>query len=340
MGPFAFALISTASLASLLHFYILPETGVYEHRSPAAELSPSIPILSGGPINKSAINKAVSGTVSISTSSGTRSTGVSVGATYVVTSLSAVLEDSENFEIFVRDNEGAVNRAEIVNKDVRNDLAILYVPSGLHTPVEWVDSTTATAGDSVFAIGFNQIQFGESIVSGTVSHVDKTFSIISSDGEGETPVKTIQTDAIADPEAPQGPVFDRNGRLLGMNVSSTGAEGTSRIFGNAIPSNTVKIFVDSNFDEKEYSHGDLQVSTETKVVDGFEAGAEVTSIPEESSSFNSKLLEGDVVKEIQGRRVDTSKDLEAIGATYPSGEKVSLIVERDFENFEIEIVLG
>ena len=112
-------------------------------------------------------------------------------------------------------------------------------------PLSFADSSKVEVGDEVFAIG-NPYGLDHTLTSGIVSALDR--DIDAPDG---TPIKdVVQTDAALNPGNSGGALIDSSGQVIGVNsqiasASSSGSEAGNVGIGFAIPSNTVKAFVEN-----------------------------------------------------------------------------------------------
>jgi putative serine protease PepD len=136
--------------------------------------------------------------------------------------------------------------AKVLAADASKDLALLQIDTGgkkLHA-LPLGDSSKVSVGDSVYAIG-NPFGLDHTLTSGIVSALGR--DIQAPDG---TPIQgAIQTDAAINPGNSGGALLDGDGNVIGVNsqIASAGqSEGTAGNvgIGFAIPSNTVKAFVE------------------------------------------------------------------------------------------------
>lgn len=118
-----------------------------------------------------------------------------------------VVEESE--QIVVIDSNNNQYSAELVNKDEKMDLAILYV-EGLDAPVATLaDSNAAQLGETVVAIG-TPAGSGESlsVSNGIISGFNRSISVSNAG--------MIQTNAPLNPGNSGGPLFDSKGNVVGI----------------------------------------------------------------------------------------------------------------------------
>jgi len=104
--------------------------------------------------------------------------------------------------------------AELLGRDPKADLAVLKINPGTTnlTAVEWGDSEAMRVGDWSIAIG-NPLGLGGTVTAGIIS-------AISRDLRGSSPyVKFLQTDASINRGNSGGPLFNIEGKVIGINTA-------------------------------------------------------------------------------------------------------------------------
>ncbi|HEY6759248.1 MAG TPA: trypsin-like peptidase domain-containing protein [Baekduia sp.] len=140
---------------------------------------------------------------------------------------------------------GKAQSAKVLAADASKDLALIQIDATNLKPLSFGDSSAVQVGDNVFAIG-NPYGLDHTLTSGIISALGR--DIQAPDG---TPIKgALQTDAALNPGNSGGALIDSQGKVVGVNSqiassgSSSGGEPGNVGIGFAIPSNTVKAFVD------------------------------------------------------------------------------------------------
>ena len=146
---------------------------------------------------------------------------------------SIIMEDGEEFD------------ASVIGRDDKADLAVLkFDPKEKKLKkVEWGDSESAKIGDWVIAIG-NPLGFGGSVTAGIVSAIARDI------GVGPY-VKFIQTDASINRGNSGGPLFNIDGKVIGINSAIISPTGGNIGLGFAIPSNSAEKIVNRS---NRYKH--------------------------------------------------------------------------------------
>ncbi len=160
-----------------------------------------------------------------------RSDGIIVTNNHVVANMDEIvvaLADRREFE------------AKILLADERTDLAILRVnTNGKSLPtLAFHNSDDAEVGDIVLAIG-NPFGVGQTVTSGIVSALARTQAGVS-DYQF-----FVQTDAAINPGNSGGALVTVDGRLIGINTAIFSRSGGNIGIGFAIPSNMVKVVVNT-----------------------------------------------------------------------------------------------
>jgi S1-C subfamily serine protease len=166
--------------------------------------------------------------------------GVIVTADGLVVTNAHVLKVSGNVEVRLVLADRRELDARIVLQDESSDIAVLRIEDvkGPLPFLELADSDTVEVGDQVLAIG-NPFGVGQTVTSGIISALGRT-RVTRSDAQ-----IFIQTDAAINPGNSGGALVDMGGRVVGINTAIFSRSGGSHGIGFAIPSNLVKLVVES-----------------------------------------------------------------------------------------------
>jgi Do/DeqQ family serine protease len=204
--------------------------------------------------------------------------------------IKVALSDSREFE------------ARVILRDERADLAVLRIENGDNNfpYLPFSDSDALEVGDIVLAIG-NPFGVGQTVTSGIVSAVARTRVGIS-DYQF-----FIQTDAAINPGNSGGPLVDMNGRVVGINTAIYSRSGGSMGIGFAIPSNMVRVVVNSALRggkvERPWLGAELQdVTSDIARAMGLSrpSGAIVAAVIDGSPAAKAGLQPGDVITAVDG----------------------------------------
>ncbi|MCQ0969847.1 Do family serine endopeptidase [Paracoccus sp. TK19116] len=228
--------------------------------------------------------------------------------------------------------------AEVIGTDPNTDIAVLKVDSPDPLPfVEFGDSDSARVGDWVLALG-NPLGQGFSASTGIVSARNRELSGTYDD--------YLQTDAAINRGNSGGPLFDMNGRVVGVNTAILSPSGGSIGIGFSMASNVVSSVVDQLREYGETRRGWLGVKIQDVTPDMAEAmglaaenGAMVTDVPE-GPARDAGMEAGDVITSFDGGEVEDTRSLVRRVADAPAGEAVEVIVQRNGEPMTLSVTLG
>lgn len=255
---------------------------------------------------------------------------------FVVTN-NHVIDGAEQIEVFLTD--GKRLPARIVGVDAKTDLAVLKVEADFDLPyVVFGDSDTAVVGDWVMAIG-NPFGLGGSVTLGIVSARNRDIQSGPYD-------QFIQTDASINQGNSGGPLFDMNGKVIGINTAIIAQGGASLGIGFAVPGNLAKPVIDQLAEFGETRRGWLGVGIQ-EVTDDIASsigrsdtfGALVIDVTKEGPS-EGVILEGDVILEFDGRVIERMRDLPRVVAETPVGKAVPVKLLRNGEERTVAVTLG
>jgi len=195
--------------------------------------------------------------------------------------------------------------ARVVMQDDKTDIAILKIEGGdgRFPVIEFEDSDTLEVGDLVLAIG-NPFGVGQTVTSGIVSALAR-----SEIGRSDSQV-FIQTDAAINPGNSGGALIDMSGRLVGINTMIFSQSGGSQGIGFAIPSNLVRLYVESTAAGRKVERPWLGVVLEPvtrEIADALGldriSGAIVSRVSNRGPGAAAGLQAGDVIVRVDGFEV-------------------------------------
>ncbi len=267
--------------------------------------------------------------------------GVLVGADGVVVTNNHVIQGSGEAEITVALADGREFPAKLILKDEHSDLAVLRLDAeGVVFPsIEFSDSDSLEVGDLVLAIG-DPFGVGQTVTSGIVSALART-QVGISDYQF-----FIQTDAAINPGNSGGALVDMDGRLAGINTAIFSKSGGSHGIGFAIPSNLVRLVVQSALTGGKVQRPWLGASLQTLTPDiadslGLDApsGALIAKVHAKGPAARAGLLAGDVVVSVDGKKVQDPQGLQYRFITKGVGGSTELGLVRKGQPVKITITL-
>jgi serine protease Do/serine protease DegQ len=238
-----------------------------------------------------------------------------------------VVSDADKIQISLID--GSVHDAEIVGSDPATDIAVIKVDVKGLTEMPIGDSTVARVGDFVIAIG-NPFGLGHTVTSGIISALGR--SGISRDGYEDF----IQTDASINPGNSGGALVNMDGELIGINSAIISRSGGNVGIGFAVPTEIASSIMTQILDFGEIRRGLLGVNIQTIDAQAAEAlgnnidsGALITGIQPGSAAEQAGLQVGDIIVEVNEKKVDGAAELRNRIGLLRSGEQIDIRYLRD-----------
>jgi serine protease Do len=232
--------------------------------------------------------------------------------------------------------------AKLVGADPLTDLAVIKVDGGSLPSIPWGDSTTLHPGQTVLAFG-NPFGFRFTVTRGIVSALNRPNPFSDN---ARKPGEFIQTDAAINPGNSGGPLVDARGEVVGINTFLVSSSGTFSGMGFAIPTQIVKPTVDTLIRDGKVTHGYMGIGISdvtpenAKFFDVNDAsGAVVTQVEPDSPAGKAGLKVGDVITELDGKKVSDAGELQVeVGQKRP-GATIKLEVMRDGKTVNLPITL-
>ena len=267
--------------------------------------------------------------------------GVIVSPEGLIVTNTHVVKASGQTEIRVALSDKREFDAKVVSQDDKSDIAILKIENGdgKFPAIAIEDSDSLEVGDLVLAIG-NPFGVGQTVTSGIVSALARTEV-----GRSEAQV-FIQTDAAINPGNSGGALVDMAGRLVGINTMIFSQSGGSVGIGFAIPSNLVRLYVDSAATgrkvERPWLGARLEVITR-ELAEGLGleriAGAVVARVSDKGPAARAGLEAGDVIMRVDGFEVTDPRSVHYRLTTRGVGNTAHLDLIRKNKPVSVELAL-
>lgn len=254
---------------------------------------------------------------------------------YVVTNAHVVAGASE---ITVSLPDRREYTATLIGSDPRTDVALLKVDAtGLPT-LELGDSDDLNVGQWVLAIG-TPFGFDYTATQGIVSALSRSLP-------DENYVPFIQTDVAVNPGNSGGPLFDTEGRVIGVNSQIFSRSGGYMGLSFAIPANVVKTVVSQLKDTGYVSRGWLGVliqNVDSELAESFgldrPEGALISKVTADSPAHKAGLKTGDVILSFDGQEIGQSSHLPPLVGAIPVGQAVDVEVLRNGKKRNISVTI-
>jgi Do/DeqQ family serine protease len=243
---------------------------------------------------------------------------------YIVTNNHVIAKANQ---LMVTLNDNKTYEATVVGTDPNTDIALLKVEPEAPLPyLAFGDSDNVKVGEWVLAVG-NPFNLTSTVTAGIVSAKARNL------GRNQS---FIQTDAAVNPGNSGGALVNTNGELVGINTAITSQTGSYIGYSFAVPSNIARKVVQDLLEYGDVIKGVLGVSSippEYAAEYGVDQvdGVFVAQVEEDSGAEDAGLLEGDVIKQIDGIRIRKFSDLTGYIASKSPGDVVEVSLERDGE---------
>ena len=255
---------------------------------------------------------------------------------YIVTN-NHVIEGAD--EIVVKLHDGRSFKAKLVGTDPKLDIALLKIPATGLPAAKLGDSDAIRVGDWVIAIG-NPFGLSFTVTAGIISAKGRVI--------GAGPYDDfLQTDAAINPGNSGGPLFDTQGRVIGINTAIYTRSGGNNGIGFAIPINLAKPVIAQLKATGHVVRGYLGVFIRGLDERAAKAlgltkpeGALVERVVKGSAADKAGIQPGDVIVAVDGHPIRHAHDLPKRIALRKPGERVRLRIVRAGRVREVVAVLG
>jgi len=235
-----------------------------------------------------------------------------------------VIEDADQIKVKLGDEKEF--DAQVIGRDPSTDLALLKIKGTLEFPaVKLGDSAQMKVGQWVVAIG-SPFGLERTVTAGIVSAKGRVI--------GSGPYDDfIQTDASINPGNSGGPLINMKGEVIGIN---TAIVASGQGIGFAIPINLAKTVIAQLKSGGEVTRGWLGVA----IQDVNQEMADYYGIDAKKGVFVADVFKGDpadaagikpkdIIVEVNGQKVETTRQLTSLVAGIPVGETAKVKVLRD-----------
>ena len=255
-------------------------------------------------------------------------------AGYIVTN-NHVIENADQIKVKLADEREF--EAELVGRDPNTDLALIQIKDASDlVSLQLGDSDALSVGSWVVAVG-SPFGLEQTVTAGIVSAKGRTL--------GSGPYDDfIQTDASINPGNSGGPLLNMNGEVVGINTAIV-ANGQG--IGSAIPVNMARGIVNQLQAHGSVTRGWLGVS----IQDLSPELAEYYGIKDKKGVLVAQVFEGDpadkagiqandVIVEVDGKSIESSRDLTNTIANLEVGKKTPVTLLRDGKKKTVDVKIA
>jgi serine protease Do len=230
--------------------------------------------------------------------------------------------------------------AEIIGRDPQSDVALLKIKATNLPFVEMGSSKNSRVGDWAIAIG-NPLGLGSTVTAGIISALQRNI------GTGGAYDRFIQTDTAINPGNSGGPLFNLQGKVVGINNRLIGPNGANIGVGFAIPAEEAAPVIEALKKGQKLERGYLGIAIQRVDETTADAlgitknrGEQVQSVVPGEAAAKAGLKEGDIVLKIAGQDITPEKTLSYIVANIKPGTKIPIAIIRENKPMTINAVVG
>ncbi len=248
-----------------------------------------------------------------------------------------VVKDADEIVVKLTDRRELV--AKLVGSDALTDVALLKLDAK-DLPVVTIGSPEQLqVGEWVLAIG-SPFGFEQSVTAGIVSAKGRSLP-------GGNYVPFIQTDVAINPGNSGGPLFNMDGKVVGINSQIYSRTGGFMGLSFAIPMDVVMNVVEQIKTSGKVSRGWLGVQIQDVTRELAESfgmkrpqGALVAKVIPGSPAEKAGLQIGDIITEFNGQAIETSGELPPMVGMTPINQQSTIKIIRQGETKSVSVTVG
>ena len=246
---------------------------------------------------------------------------------YIITN-NHVIDGYSEIEITTNNNKSY--KANLIGTDPGTDIAVLKINTDKMLPyISFGDSDITKIGEWVLAVG-NPFNLNSTVTAGIISA--KSRDLNKYDNKNES---YIQTDAAVNKGNSGGALVNTNGQLIGINTAISSVTGGFVGYSFAVPSNVARKVFEDIIEFGDVQKGLLGVigqALNSDIAEKFDVieteGFYISEIEKGFGADISGLKPGDIIKSIDGLKINKFADLSGYLSTKRPGQKVSIMFIR------------
>ncbi len=271
-----------------------------------------------------------------------KSPSSSLGSGVIINSSGVILTSAHligNYqEINITTLDGKKYAAEVVGLDAETDVAVLKINSD--TPLPYANmgsSDDLRVAQTTIAIG-NPFGLGSTVTLGVISATNRDIN--------SSRVEFIQTDAAINQGNSGGPLFNKNGEVIGTNSSIYTITGGNLGIGFAIPIDISKPIIEMLIRDGKVMHGWLGITMQevteeiSKSLDQERPfGIIVSQTIKGSPAEKAGLKIGDVILKINDITIENPRHVQKLVYKMNVGDKIKLTILRNGTKKNISLTI-
>lgn len=246
-------------------------------------------------------------------------------------------------KIMVRLDDKSEHRAKLIGSDKETDLAVIKIEAGHDLPVAKLgNSDSVKVGDWVLAIG-SPFNLDHTVTAGIISAKGRE----NIGGQRAEFQSFLQTDAAINPGNSGGPLVSMTGEVIGVNTAIVSETRQNSGLGFALPSNTAIKIYNQLVQSGKVTRGGIGITYNAEQDPALlralglksDGGIVVQDVKAGGPAARAGIRAGDVITEIDGRKVTGGSVLLDIVANTAVGKTLQAKVNRDGKEMTIPIVV-
>ncbi len=257
---------------------------------------------------------------------------------YIVTN-NHVIENASELEVTLNNNQ--TYAAELIGTDPKSDIALIKIDPPEDLPyMTFGDSNQVRVGEWVLAVG-NPFNLTSTVTAGIVSAKARELSQFDTQS-----VAFIQTDAAVNRGNSGGALVNTSGQLIGINTAITSQTGSYVGYSFAVPSNNAKKVIQDILEYGNVQRGILGI----RAMNAKDAAAQLDNVSETEGVYvssvennggdgSNNLMEGDIIKELDGVKIAKFTDLAGYLGSKRPNDVVNVTIVREGDTKTVPITL-
>lgn len=270
----------------------------------------------------------------------------SSGSGFVISSDGYILTNhhvvDQATEIQVLFSDRSEYKATIIGSDRRSDLALLKIEAEGLDALKFANSDKLKVGEWVLAIG-SPFGLDYSVTAGIVSAKGRSLPT----EQGENYVPFIQTDVAINPGNSGGPLFNLDGRVVGINSQIFSRSGGSIGLSFSIPSSVALRVVEQLKENGVVQRGWLGVAIQDvnkALAQSLELdkprGALINAVEIDSPADKGGIEPGDVIVKLNGQDIIDADDLPHLIGMLAPETKTKIEIIRQGKRKVLKVTVG
>lgn len=250
-----------------------------------------------------------------------------------------VVEGAQGITVALPD--GRTFEGQMVGTDPRSDLAVVKISAQDLPVAELGDSDALQIGEQVVAIG-NALALpgGPTVTSGIVGALGRSIR----EENGAVLYDLIQTDAAINPGNSGGPLVNLEGQVVGINTAIANAPGGG--IGFAIAINAARPIAEQLVTQGRVVRPWMGVTFQNVTPSlaaryglGVQKGVLVWNVVRGTPAAKAGLRRGDIIVKFGNDEIDDDVAMLKSLARHKVGDRVTMVVARENQTLQIDIVL-